>query len=95
MKLALEKYGINLPSFGKIGGILANQVNLMFSMFIYIQYESKKRFHYRAVPFQRTVITVRFVCRFWRRYRSVLPSESFGSVSFRLCALTVPAEIVE
>ena len=26
MKLALEKYGINLPSFGKIGGILANEV---------------------------------------------------------------------
>ena len=26
MKLALEKYGINMPSFGKIGGILANEV---------------------------------------------------------------------
>ena len=26
MKLALEKYGISLPSFGKIGGILANEV---------------------------------------------------------------------
>ena len=26
MKLALEKYGIRLPSFGKIGGILANEV---------------------------------------------------------------------
>ena len=35
MKLALEKYGINLPSFGKIGGILANEVNLVCSMFIY------------------------------------------------------------
>jgi Ras GTPase-activating-like protein IQGAP1 len=28
MKLALEKYGINLPSFGKIGGILANQLSV-------------------------------------------------------------------
>ena len=27
MKLALEKYGISLPSFGKIGGILANEVH--------------------------------------------------------------------
>ena len=26
MKLALEKYGINMPLFGKIGGILANEV---------------------------------------------------------------------
>lgn len=26
MKSALEKYGISLPSFGKIGGILANEV---------------------------------------------------------------------
>jgi hypothetical protein len=28
MKLALEKYGINLPSFGKIGGILANEMSV-------------------------------------------------------------------
>lgn len=28
MKIALEKYGINLPSFGKIGGILANEVHV-------------------------------------------------------------------
>ena len=28
MKLALEKYGISLPSFGKIGGILANEVHV-------------------------------------------------------------------
>ena len=75
------------------------------SFLLYIQYESKKRFHYRSVPFRGTVITVRFVCRFWQRYRSVLPSESFRFVSFRfvrfrfvsfrLCTLTVPAEIVE
>ena len=59
----------------------------------YIQYESKKRFHYRAVPFQRTVITdtVRLVfsggtVRFCLVYRSV---------PFRLCALAVPAEIVK
>ena len=26
MQLELDKYGINMPSFGKIGGILANQV---------------------------------------------------------------------
>ena len=26
MKLELDKYGINMPSFGKIGGILANEV---------------------------------------------------------------------
>ena len=57
--------------------------------------KSKKPFHYCSVPFRRTVITVLFVCRFRRRYRSVLPSESFRFVSFRLCTLTVPAEIVE
>jgi len=27
MQKELEKYGINMPSFGKIGGILANEVN--------------------------------------------------------------------
>ena len=26
MKMELDKYGINMPSFGKIGGILTNQV---------------------------------------------------------------------
>ena len=26
MKLALEKYGIQMPAFGKIGGILANEL---------------------------------------------------------------------
>lgn len=26
MQTELEKYGINMPSFGKIGGILANEV---------------------------------------------------------------------
>ena len=26
MKKELDKYGINMPSFGKIGGILANEV---------------------------------------------------------------------
>ena len=26
MKSELEKYGIQMPSFGKIGGILANEV---------------------------------------------------------------------
>ena len=26
MQLELDKYGINMPSFGKIGGVLANQV---------------------------------------------------------------------
>ena len=26
MQKELEKYGINMPSFGKIGGILANEV---------------------------------------------------------------------
>ena len=29
MKKELDKYGINMPSFGKIGGILANEVMLM------------------------------------------------------------------
>ena len=36
MKLALEKYGINLPSFGKIGGILANEVHVAY-MFTYLR----------------------------------------------------------
>lgn len=26
MRRELDKYGINMPSFGKIGGILANEV---------------------------------------------------------------------
>ena len=30
MQLELEKYGINMPSFGKIGGILANEVSTVF-----------------------------------------------------------------
>ena len=33
MKLALEKYGIRLPSFGKIGGILANEVRFSIACF--------------------------------------------------------------
>lgn len=28
MQKELEKYGINMPSFGKIGGILANEVQV-------------------------------------------------------------------
>ena len=31
MQLELDKYGINMPSFGKIGGILANEVIVMLS----------------------------------------------------------------
>ena len=31
MKRELDKYGINMPSFGKIGGILANEVDLLWS----------------------------------------------------------------
>ena len=27
MKLALDKYGINMPAFGKIGGILASELS--------------------------------------------------------------------
>ena len=27
MKSALDKYGINMPHFGKIGGILANEMS--------------------------------------------------------------------
>ena len=31
MQLELDKYGINMPSFGKIGGILANEVMVVGS----------------------------------------------------------------
>ena len=30
MRRELDKYGINMPSFGKIGGILATQVIMFF-----------------------------------------------------------------
>ena len=87
---------------GREGGSEGKRGKTYSRKYSSIQYESKKRFHYRAVPFQKTAITVRFVCRFWQRYRSVLPSElfrfvSFGSVSFCLSAFdcAMPAEIVE
>ena len=32
MQLELDKYGINMPSFGKIGGILANEVRMCVRM---------------------------------------------------------------
>lgn len=35
MQKELEKYGINMPSFGKIGGILANEVTLNASQYTY------------------------------------------------------------
>ena len=38
MKLALEKYGINLPSFGKIGGILANEVYTCVRVHVHVLY---------------------------------------------------------
>jgi len=31
MQQELDKYGINMPSFGKIGGILANEVSIQYS----------------------------------------------------------------
>ena len=30
MRLELEKYGIQMPAFSKIGGILANEVKITF-----------------------------------------------------------------
>ena len=30
MRLELEKYGIQMPAFSKIGGILANEVKYLF-----------------------------------------------------------------
>ena len=30
MRLELEKYGIQMPAFSKIGGILANEVKIPF-----------------------------------------------------------------
>lgn len=32
MRKELEKYGIQMPSFGKIGGILANEVSRFVSL---------------------------------------------------------------
>lgn len=36
MKLELDKYGITMPSFGKIGGILANEVSYVICHVIII-----------------------------------------------------------
>jgi hypothetical protein len=36
MKLELEKYGINMPSFGKIGGILANEMSVDEAAGVYV-----------------------------------------------------------
>lgn len=33
MRKELDKYGIQMPAFSKIGGILANEVCLLFSLF--------------------------------------------------------------
>ena len=43
MKLALEKYGISLPSFGKIGGILANEVHVCVDKRVYMYKELSEK----------------------------------------------------
>ena len=60
MKIALEKYGINLPSFGKIGGILANEVHVHVRILqMYVVYA--RMFLYIPVYIYRYIICTFFV----------------------------------
>lgn len=71
MRKELDKYGIQMPAFSKIGGILANEVCLLFSLF---NHSVKKNTPYSTLNHCCQVklgISYAEIIYYWRAYISI------------------------